>query len=388
MVRCDIKYQVLVLIPYQRQWDLLLDDHSFAYHHLSFMLSLPTNTLNNLCLNLFDCIFRDRTIKIISFDKLMQYLILLYHRFGSTVKIIQYIKILFSNKQFKDELFSNRQLYSWLNRLTETFYHLPMFSKEFLDLFRKIISLSMPTKLNEIIQFLIEFSNKTLRALFINTLVRYVFKPHGFSRHILLSTLCSIFHLLIIDESYSDEALCILAYNIIKRVRKITSEYEIINKCLKIHLIPMLININHDKQKKDQLSNSKRSLSSAFVLIYEFCLNILNYYCSSTISYSSSLAVISTNEGHLMCSCSSCERLKKFLLDPTTSTLINDLSAINPEHCLRNTLSKLPMVSIEYKHDPCTGREQTLIVSKIPHEQETKQLCFHLRRLLMKLNKI
>jgi hypothetical protein len=66
-----------------------------------------------------------------------------------------------------------------------------------------------------------------------------------------------------------------------------------------------------------------------------------------------------------------------------------DLStSIVPDHCLRHTLSKFPMLSIEYKHDPCTGREQTLIISKCGYEQEQKQLCFHLRRLLMQLHKI
>ncbi|CAF1142206.1 unnamed protein product [Rotaria sordida] len=381
----NTKYYVLVLIPYQYQWDLLLDDHSFAYHHLSYMFSLPTNSLNNLCLDLFDCILRDKIHSIYSFDKLIYYIILLRNRFGLTSKIIQLIKILFQNKQFKDELFSNNNnLNYWVNRLVESFSNWSMFSIEFLNLFRKIISLSMSTKLNEIIQFLLQFSNKILQTLFINILLRYIFKPRAYSRHISLSTLCSIFHLLIIDGSYSNDSLFILAYNIIKRVRKTSSENEIIEKYFKIHLIPMLINIYRDKQH-----NSNNSLSPAFILIYEYCLNTLNYYCSSTLSSSSSLNIISINEALLICPCTSCARLQMFLIDSKSSTLIFDLSStLIPDHCLRYTLSKFPMLSIEYKHDPCTGREQTLIISKCAYEQEQKQLCFHLRRLLMNLHRI
>ncbi|CAF3111461.1 unnamed protein product [Rotaria sp. Silwood2] len=387
--RNDTKYHVLVLIPYQYQWDLLLDDHSFAYHHLSYMLSLPTNSLNNLCLHLFDCILHDKMLSIYSFDKLIHYLIILRYRFGLIPKIIKLIKILFQNKQFKDELFSNNNLHFSLSRLVESFFDWPLFSMEFLDLFRKVISLSMPTKLNEIIQFLLQFSNKTLRALSINTLLRYIFKPRAYSRHILLSTLCSIFHLLIIDESYSNDCLFILAYNIIKRVRKNSFENEIIEKYFKIHLIPMLINIYRDKQEKEKQYHSNSPLSPAFVLIYEYCMNTLNYYCSSTLSSSSSLNIISMNEALLICPCTSCARLQMFLIDSKSSTLIFDLSStLISDHCLRHTLSKFPMLSIEYKHDPCTGREQTLIISKCAYEQEKKQLCFHLRRLLMKLHRI
>ncbi|CAF3200686.1 unnamed protein product [Rotaria socialis] len=389
--RNNTKYHVLVVIPYQRQWDLLLDDHSFAYHHLSYMLSLPINTLDNLCLNLFDCILHDKTTKKYSFDQIIRYLILLRHRFGLMPKMIPSIKTLFQNKQFKDELFSNNNLHFWLSRLAERFYDWPMFSKEFLDLFRKVIISSMPTKLNEIIQFLIQFTNKTLRALLINALIRFIFKPHEFSRHILLSTLCSIFHLLTIDQSYSDDALSILAYSIIKRVRKTTSEHEIIQKCFKIHLVPMLINIYRDKQEKANKNDPKNVMSPAFFLIYEYCLNTLNYYCSpiSSSSSSSSLTMISMNEALLMCSCTLCSRLQMFLGDSKSSTLIFDLSStLIPDHCLRHTLSKFPMLSIEYKHEPCTGREQTLIISKYAYEQEQKQLCFHLRRLLLRLHKI
>ncbi|CAF4014265.1 unnamed protein product, partial [Rotaria sp. Silwood1] len=75
----------------------------------------------------------------------------------------------------------------------------------------------MPIKLNDIVKFLLELSNKTLRCLFINILIRFIFKPRAFSIHILLSTLCSIFYLLVLDESYSNDCLMNLAYNIIKR---------------------------------------------------------------------------------------------------------------------------------------------------------------------------
>jgi len=383
--RNDLKFHVLVIIPYQYQWDLLLDDHLFAYHHLSYMFSLPTNSLNNLCLNFFECILRDRISSIRSFDKIIRYLILLHHRFGLTTKLIQLLKILFQNKQFKDELFSNKNLYYWLNRLVETFQSWSMFSMEFLDLFRQVICSSMPTKLNEIIQFLIQFSHKILRALLINTLLRFIFRPRTLPRHILFSTLCSILHLLIIDGSYSVDSLLVLAYNLIKRIRKTSSDNEIIEKYYKIHVIPMIIHIYRDIKK----SHSIIPISPAFVLIYEYCLNTLNYYCSSISSPSSPLNIISNNEASLICPCSSCADLKEFLINTNTSTLIFDLSkSLIPDHCLRHTLSKFPMLSIEYKHDPCTGREQTLIVSKCGYEQEQKQLCFHLRRLLMQLHKI
>jgi hypothetical protein len=353
------------------------------------MLSLPTNSLNNLCLNLFDCILHDRMSTISLFDQIIRYLILLYHRFGLTSKIIELIKILFQNKQFKDELFSNKNLYYWLNRLVETFDHWSMFSIEFVDLFRQVISSSMPTKLNEIIQFLLQFSHQTLRALLINILLRYIFRRRALPRHILLSTLCSILHLVILDGSYSIDSLLCLAYNIIKRIRKTTYENEIIEKYFKIHLIPMLINICRDIQEKEKKHHSIISVSPAFILIYEYCLNKLNYYCSSGFTSSALLNVISINEALLICPCQSCARLQVFLLDPKSSTLIFDLSSnLIPDHCLRHTLSKFPMLAIEYKHDPCTGREQTLIISKCAYEQEQKQLCFHLRRLLMQLHRI
>jgi hypothetical protein len=385
VLRNDLKFHVLVIIPYQYQWDLLLDDHLFAYHQLSCMFSLPTNSLNNLCLNFFECILRDRISSICSFDEIIRYLILLYNRFGLTIKIIQLIKFLFQKKEFKDELFSNKNLYYWLNRFVDTFQHWSMFSMEFLNLFRQIICSSMPTKLNEIIQFLLQFSHKTLRALLINTLIRFTFKSRTLPKHILFSTLCSILHLLIVDGSYSIDSLLILTYNIIKRVRKTSSENEIIEKYFKIHLIPMIIHIYRDLEK----FHSNIPISPALILIYEYCLNSLNYYCSSALTPSSPLNIISINEALLICPCTSCARLQMFLIDPNTSTLIYDLStSLIPDHCLHHTLSKFPMLSIEYKHDPCTGREQTLIISKCGYEQEQKQLCFHLRRLLMQLHNI
>ncbi|CAF1548134.1 unnamed protein product, partial [Rotaria sp. Silwood1] len=356
-------FHVLVLVPYQHQWNLILDDLSLGYHHLSYMLSLPIPIINNLSLDLFDSLLHNR---ISSFDKLLQYLILLRKRIGLTKRLIQSIKFLFQNKQFKEELFFN----SNLNRFIETFSDLSLFSFEFLNLFRKAISLFMPLKLNEIVKFLLKLSNKTLRCLFINILIRFIFKPRAFSRHILLSTLCSIFYLLVLDESYSNDCLMSVAYNIIKRVRKNSSDKEIIEKCFKIHLIPMIINIYREKKN--------RILPLAFILIYEFCLNMLNYYCSTSLT--SSFNVISMNEALLICSCQSCSKLQMFLIDSKNSTLIYDLSEnLESDHCLRHTLSKFPMLSMEYKHDSCTGREQTLIISKCSYEQELKQLCFHLR---------
>jgi hypothetical protein len=260
-----------------------------------------------------------------------------------------------------------------------------MFSMEFLNLFQQVLCSSMPTKLNEIIQFLLQFSHKLLRALLINTLIRFIFKPRTLPRHILFSTFCSILHLLIIDGSYSIDSQLILAYNLIKRIRKNLSENEIIEKYFKIHLIPMIIHIYRDRKK----FHSIMPISPAFILIYEYCLNNLNYYCSLAIKSSSPLNIISVNEGFLICPCISCGQLKDFLIDRKISTLLIDLStSLVPDHCLRHTLSKFPMLSIEYKHDPCTGREQTLIISKCGYEQEQKQLCFHLRRLLMQLHKI
>lgn len=349
------------------------------------MFSLPTNLLKNLCLNFVECILRNRTSSIYSFDKILHYLIRLYYQFGLTNKIIELIRILFQNKQFKDESFSNKNLYYWLNRLVEILQYSPMFSMEFLELFRQTLCLSMPTKLNEIIEFLLQFSHKTLRALLINTLLRSIFKPRTLPRHILFTTLCSILHLLIVDGSYSTDSLLVLAYNIIKRVRKTTSENEIINKYFKIHLIPTIIHIYRDLRK----SLSNHPISPAFILIYEYCLNTLNYFCSSPLIPSLPLNIISRNEAMLICPCDSCCKLKDFLGDDKTSTLIYDLStSLVPDHCLRHTLSKFSMLTIEYKHDPCTNREQTLIISKCGYEQEQKQLCFHLRRLLTELHKL
>jgi hypothetical protein len=385
VLRNDLQYHVLVIIPYQYQWDLLLDDHLFAYHHLSYMLSLPTNSLNDLCLNLFECILRDRISPVNSFEKIIQYLIELHQRFGLTTKIIELVKILLQNRQFKDQLFSKKELYLWLNRLAETFSSWSMFSIEFLDLFRQVLCLSMPTKLNEIIQFLLQFTHRTLRALFINTLIRFIFKPRALPRHILFSTLCSMIHLLIVDGSYSPDSQLILAYNLIKRIRKTSSENDIIDKYFKIQVIPTLVQIYRDIHQL----HSNYPISPAFVLIYEYCYNTLNYYCSSQITSSSPLNIISPNEGLLICPCDSCTQLKEFLINRDISTLIvNCTTAVVPDHCLRHTLSKFPMLSIEYKHDPCTGREQTLIISKCGNEQEQKQLCFHLRRLLLQLHKI
>ncbi|CAF1399606.1 unnamed protein product [Rotaria sordida] len=365
-------FHVLVLLPYQHQWNLILDDPSLGYHHLSYMLSLPISMINNLSLDLFNSLLHNR---ISSFDKLLEYLILLRNRIGLTKSLIQSIKFLFQNKQFKEELFFN----SNLNHFIETFSDLSLFLFEFLNLFRKAIILSMPTKLNEIVKFLLELSNKTLRCLFINILIRFIFKRRAFPRHILLSTLCSIFYLLILDESYSNDCLIILAYNIIKRIRKNSSDNEIIEKCLKIYLIPMIIKIYREKKNQN--------FPLAFVLIYEFCLNMLNYYCSTSLT--SSFNIISINEALLICSCQSCSKLQMFLIDSKNSTLMYDLSEnLISDHCLRHTLNKFPMLSMEYKHDPCTGRAQTLIISKCFYEQELKQLCYHLRRLLIELHKI
>ncbi|UJR08135.1 hypothetical protein I4U23_012411 [Adineta vaga] len=387
------KFQVLLIIPYEYQWDLLLDDHSFACHHLSYMLSLPTRSLNNLSLNLLHCILSDKTSSpILSFDQLIHYLIILRTRVGLTPKLVQLIKLIFQHKQFKDELFSNEKLYQWLNQLVQSFESWPMFYMEFLELFRKTISSSMPTKLNEIIQFLLQFSNEILRNLFINTLLRSIFKRRALPRQILLSTLCSLLHLLIVDGSYAFDSLLNLAYHIIKRIRKISVDDEIIEKYFKMHLIPMLINIYRDVKKKEKKIHSIIPLSPAFILIYEYCLNTLNYYCSSNGSFSSSsssLNVISMNEALLICPCTSCARLHSFLIDSKISTLIVDVSSnLVPDHCLRHTLNKFPMLSIEYQHDPYTGREQTLIISKCGYEQEQKQLCFHLRRLLVQLHRL
>ncbi|CAF0989176.1 unnamed protein product [Adineta ricciae] len=384
------KFQVLLIIPLVHQWDLLLDDHAFACHHLSYMLSLPTNALDSLSLNLLSCILREKTASSnLLFGQIIHYLIILRTRLGLTPNVIQLIKLLFRHKQFQDELFSNEKLFHWLNRLVASVESWSMFAMEFLELFRKVINSSMPTKLNEVIQFLLQLSNAVLRALFINTLLRTIFKRRTLPRHVLLSTLCSILHLLIVDGSYSLDCQLSLAYNIIKRVRKTSIDGEIIEKCFKIHLIPMLINIYRDLKIKGKQSHSVIPLSAAFILIYEYCLNALNYYCSSNSLSSSPLNVVSINEALLICPCASCTRLQMFLVDSKTSTLILGVSSnLVADHCLRHTLSKFPMLSIEYKHDSCTGREETLIISKCGYEEEQKQLCFHLRRLLLQLHRL
>ncbi|CAF2966302.1 unnamed protein product [Rotaria sp. Silwood2] len=79
-------------------------------------------------------ILHDKTSSISSFDQLIRYPYRLPDHVILTSKIIQFIKILFQNKQFKDELFSSQKLYYWLNRLVESFHDWSMFSMEFLDL--------------------------------------------------------------------------------------------------------------------------------------------------------------------------------------------------------------------------------------------------------------
>lgn len=368
-----MKYHVLAIIPYESQWDLLLDDPSFAYHHLSYMLSQSSNHyFDRFSLNFLECFLRDRITSNYSFDKLITYLIRLRHRFGLTTKVIELLQLLLDNKSFKEQVFLKRDLDQSINQLVDSFHSSSKFSVDFLDLFRQILCSAMPTKLHEIVQFLLQFTHRTLRALLINNLIRFIFRIRALPRHVLFSTLCSILHLLIVDGSYSIDSLLILAYQIIKRVRKTSSDNEIIDKYLKIHLIPTLIHIY--RQTKTQ------SISPAFLLLYEYCFNTLNSYCSLPVTSSSPLNIISVNESHLMCPCSSCMKLQEFLLDSKHSTLIQDLST--SDHCLRHTLSKFPMLSIEYKHDPCTGDEQTLIISKCGYEEDQKQLCFHLRRLL------
>lgn len=378
------KFHVLLIVPFQNQWDFLLDEHSFAFHHLSYMLSLRPAFVHQLCVHLLNCILRDRTSAKLPFDQLIGHLLLLRHRIGLTPALLDLIRLLFQHKQFQEELFSNPKLAARLNRLTEALRDWPLFSMQFLELFRKLLGASMPTKLNDIIRFLRQLSNAVLRALLVNVLLRSIFKRRGLPRHILLSTLCSIFHLLVLDGSYSVDCLLALAYHIIRRVRKSSADTDVIQKSLKLYLIPMLINIYREiKPTRKQL------LPPAFVLIHEYCLNTLNYYCSSAASPSAPFFVIDDNEAQLMCPCKSCDRLRDFLVEPRISSLVFDFSSdVIADHCLRHTLSKFPMLTLEYKHDPCTGREQTLIVSKCGYEEEKKQLCFHLRRLLLQLYQI
>ena len=118
----------------------------------------------------------------------------------------------------------------------------------------------------------------------------------------------------------------LLSYNIIKRLRKLSSDYEIIEKYFKIHLIPILIHIYRDIKEKEKKFHRIISLSPAFLLLYEYCLNKLNYYCSIGNQSSSTFNVISMNEALLMCPCDSCGKLQKFLLNSELSTLIFDLS--------------------------------------------------------------
>ena len=335
------------------------------------MLSQSNHFFDQFSLHFLECILRDRISSNYSFEKLIDYLILLRHRFGLTSKMIELLTLILENKSFKEQIFLKRDLDHSINHLVESFHSYSMFS----DLFRQILSSAMPTKLNEIVQFLLQLTHRTLRTLLINNLIRFIFRIRALPRHVLFSTLCSILHLLIVDGSYSIDSLLVLAYNIIKRVRKTSSENEIIDKYFKIHLIPTLIHIY--RQTKSQ------PISPAFILIYEYCFNTLNYYCSSPLTSSSPLNIISVNEGLLICPCSSCLKLQNFLIDPGLSTLLT-----TSDHCLTHTLTKFPMLSIEYKHDPCTGREQTLIISKCGYEEEQRQLCFHLRRLLFQFHRI
>ena len=381
LVPNNMQYHVLLIIPSDYQWDLLLDNHADAFHHLSYMLSLPKTLvfLQDSCLNFMECILRDR--QIVSFDPLVRSFVELRERCPLTPKFVRLVKDLLEHPQLIEQFFSDLHLVPSFNRFIDAFSDCPMFSNELLTFFCQLLSQSMPMKITEIQQFLLQVDQRHLRALLINALVRFIFKPRALPRHILLSTHCSLFHLLMMDGSYSGDALLTLAYQIVRRVRRLPFENEILDKGLKSHLIPMLINISRDCRTKGVLCGSP-----AFMLIYQYCMNTLHYYCSPSFSFSSSLSlsIISQNEALLICPCSPCRRLHDFLLDSKVSSLIvNDI-----DHCLRHTLKQFPILALEYKHDPLTGTEQTLIISKCAHEQDQKQLCFHLRRLLMQFDRI
>ncbi len=94
------------------------------------------------------------------------------------------------------------------------------------------------------------------------------------------------FSLTIINGSYAIGSSLILAYSILQKRQKTLLEYETIENCFKIHSISMFINIYCDL--KEKTFHSIIPLSSAFVLIYN--------YCSSILSFSSLFDIISIDE--------------------------------------------------------------------------------------------
>lgn len=382
VIRSNNEYQVLVLLPKINQWDILLDDHSSAYHHLSFIISMPrfSHHLNDF----FRCFLRDQTSLIARLTPFVQSLSRLQYSTDSVDIIKEFLQI----KQIRENFFNESALVDEIVLLIDRFDHCSILAKGFFHFFRQLLNHWMPAKLKEFCRMLLNIKRLATRALLINALIRFIFKPRSKSRHISLGTLCEILHLLIVDGSYSIDVQLIIAQQIVKRVRKFPNDNDILRNGLKAHLIPMLINIYRNQLK----SNSETcSLSIAFTFVYQYCLNALNYFCSSSYLFNSPSTYdpISANEAALLCHCEVCDPFREFLLNEHSSTWVVDLTKKRANNdCLFNTIKQYPSLSTEYKYDPITGQKQTLIISKTAYEQEQKQLCFHLRRLLMQLEKI
>lgn len=389
--RSHSQYHILLLIPWTYQWDLLFDHSDSVYLHLSYMLSLPKSLLliNQFCLSLLESLVRDRlSTNLLAFDQLIRACLELRDRLGSSslsTRLSKVMKEILQMKSFREQFFSQSNLSHDFNRLMEKFDDRIISAMDLAHFFRQLLILSVPMKTTELCTFLRQIGRPSLRAFLINMFIRFVFKRRALPRHVLISTLCSILHLLSVDGSYSSEALLTVAYQIIKRVRKFASEDEILHKGLKTHLIPMLIHIYRD-------APSSSPMSPAFAFIYQYSLNKLIYFCSSSSPFSPSSTTcptITDNEALLMCSCYSCQRLANFLRNDQSSTFIYTFSPTNPSSpCLRHSLTQFPFLTWEYQHDPCTGEETTLLISKSVHEQEQKQLCFHLHRLLMHMHRL
>ena len=384
LIRSNCQYQVLILLPHVNQWDFLLENHSSAQHHLLFMTLTPkmSSYLYEFC----RCFLRDRTSTDSNFVPLIQCFI----RLPYSEKLVRLIKEFLKFKRLKEEFFLQPDLTNSFLTFVERYENCSILTLEFYHFFRQLMNQSTPLKIKEYTRLLLDIKSVSFRAVLIHKLIRYIFKPRTLPRHISLSILCSLLHLLTLDGSYSNEVELTVAYQILKRVRKFSADTEILSKGLKLHLIPTLIEIQRDLNKLGQRRNS---VSPAFILIHQYCRNALDYFCSPSLVLTSPLLTssnaISINEALLICSCKGCTQVQSFLLDARISTLMIDLTSNDLKiSCLRYTLKQFPILSVEYKYDPFTGQEQTVVLTKSAHEQEHKQLCFHLRRLLIQLPNI
>jgi len=349
------QFDAILLIPIINQWDLLIENPSDVYHHLSFMLSKECFDENSV--NLLECFLADESKKISSFEKLIE----LMNRLKSIDKMMELLKLLFMRQDFQEDFFENKRLIRPINELINKCRHISEFSHEFLDFYRQCLSQSIPTKLDDIVEFLLQLENQTYRCLLINIFLRFILRKRLIPRQIIFSTLCSIFSLLIIDQSYSTDCLLKFAYYLIKRVRSNSSLIY-----LKSYLIPMICRIYRHLT----------DFPPAFFLLYQFSLNYLQTFQPEP---QSPINIITTIESNLLCPCPYCQQLKHFLLDSSNLTLTYPTSTLN--QCLARTLQSFQMLSIEYNQTQVT-------ISKSSTQQQQQQLSCYLYHVLLNLEKL